>query len=171
MNPQLVNLMGAVAIAIADCIQNTAEQTTGHTASFPAALVIIDRYPLITVDLLGRYLQLSQSGAVRLVERLVHQDLVARRRGDDRRFVQLQLTPAGHTMAQAIQQARMEAIANLLKPLAPQEQQQLLSLLSKLAAQSSYTVLAEEYICRFCDIQTCPLLVCRERVQVWRETS
>ncbi|MGF1480857.1 MAG: MarR family winged helix-turn-helix transcriptional regulator [Cyanophyceae cyanobacterium] len=170
MNLQLTNLMGAVAIAIADCIQNTAEETTGQSASFPAALVIIDRYPAITVDLLGQYLQLSQSGAARLVERLVDRKLVERHRGSDRRFVQLQLTSAGHAMVQKIQRAKFEAVFNLLKPLTAQEQQQLLSLLSKLAEQSQSKELAEEYICRFCDIQACPLSTCQEQVQAWRET-
>ena len=169
MNPQLINLMGAVAIAIADCIQTAAAETTGHSASFPAALVIIDRYPTITVDLLGQYLQLSQSGAARLVERLVHQQLVERQRGDDRRFVQLQLTSAGHDMVQEIQQTKFEAVSNLLKPLTTQEQQQLLSLLAKLAVQSSVTEIAEEYICRFCDVHACPLPDCQERVQAWLE--
>ena len=169
MNPQLINLMGAVAIAIADCIQTAAEETTGHSASFPAALVIIDRYRAITVDLLGQYLQLSQSGAARLVERLVQQKLVERQRGDDRRFVQLQLTSAGQAMVQEIQQTKVEAVSNLLKPLTTQEQQQLLGLLSKLVEQSNGTEIAEEYICRFCDVQACPLPACQERVQVWQD--
>lgn len=171
MNPQLVNLMGAVAIAIGDTIQKTVEETTGHSASFPAALVMISRYPSLTVDLLGQYLQLSQSGAARLVERLVQQKLVERQRGEDRRFVQLQLTPAGRAMVQAIQQAKVEAVSEVLKPLALQEQHQLLCLLSKLAGQSSGTELNEEYICRFCDVQVCPLPVCTERVQAWQETA
>lgn len=170
MNSQLINLMGAVAIAIADSIQNAGEETTGNTASFPAALVIIDRYPLITVDLLGQYLQLSQSGAARLVERLVNKKLVERHRGDDRRFIKLQLTRAGHNMVQEIQQAKVKAVSNSLKSLTLTEQQQLLSLLSKLAEQSNCTELAEEYICRFCDIQACPLSACRERVQAWQQS-
>ncbi|NJS16856.1 MAG: MarR family transcriptional regulator [Nostocaceae cyanobacterium CSU_2_110] len=86
MNSQLINLIGASAIAISDSIQNAAEETTGNTASFPSALVIIERYPSITVDLLAQYLQLSQSGAARLVERLVNQNLVERHQGNDRRF-------------------------------------------------------------------------------------
>lgn len=162
--------MGAVAIAMADNIQNAGEEATGHTASFPAALIIIDRYPLITVDLLGQYLQLSQSGAARLVERLVNKKLVERQRGDDRRFIELQLTPAGHNMVQEIQQAKVEAVSNSLKSLTLTEQEQLLSLLSKLAEQSNCTELAEEYICRFCDVQACPLSACRERTKAWQQS-
>ncbi|MBF2016226.1 MAG: MarR family transcriptional regulator [Rivularia sp. T60_A2020_040] len=169
MNLQLINLIGASAIAISDSIQNAAEESTGNTASFPAALVIIERYPSITVDLLGQYLQLSQSGAARLVERLVNQNLVERHQGNDRRFVHLQLTVAGKAMVEQIQQAKVEAVSNLLKPLTIQEQQLLLNLLSKIAEQYSNTEAVEEYICRFCDINRCPLQVCRERLEAWQE--
>ncbi|MEO1561336.1 MAG: MarR family transcriptional regulator, partial [Cyanobacteria bacterium J06632_19] len=66
MDLQLINLIGAAAIAISDSIQNAAKEATGNTASFPAALVIVERYPTITVDLLAQYLQLSQSSCTRL---------------------------------------------------------------------------------------------------------
>ncbi|NJS16857.1 MAG: hypothetical protein HC787_08410 [Nostocaceae cyanobacterium CSU_2_110] len=52
-------------------------------------------------------------------------------------------------MVEQIQQAKVEAVSNLLKPLTTQEQQQLLSLLSKMAEQYSSTEVVEEYICRF----------------------
>lgn len=164
MNSQLINLIGAAAIAISDSIQNAACETTQNTASFPAALVIIERYPKITVDLLAQYLQLSQSGAVRLVERLVNQKLVERRQGSDRRFVHLQVTQAGKATVEEIQQAKVKAVSNLLEPLTKQEQQQLLNLLSKIAGQYSNTEIVEEYICRFCDINQCPLSTCKERL-------
>ena len=115
MELQLINLLGASAIAISDSIQNAAKEATGNSASFPAALVIVERYPRITVDLLGQYLQLSQSGAARLVERLVNQKLVGRHQGKDRRFVHLQVTEAGKAMVEEIQQAKVKAVSNLLK--------------------------------------------------------
>lgn len=169
MNSQLINLIGAAAIAISDSIQNAAEETTGNTASFPAALVIIQRYPTITVDLLAQYLQLSQSGAARLVERLVNQNLVERHQGKDRRFIHLRLTLAGKRMFEEIQQAKVEGVSNLLKPLTIQEQHQLLTILSKMAGEYSNTEAVEEYICRFCDINRCPLQVCRERLKAWQQ--
>jgi DNA-binding MarR family transcriptional regulator len=169
MNSQLINLIGAAAIAISDGIQNAAKETTENTASFPAALVIVERYPTITVDLLAKYLQLSQSGAARLVERLVNQNLVERHQGNDRRCVHLQLTSDGKAMVEKIQQAKIEAVSNLLKPLTQQEQQQLLNILSKMAGEYSNTEVLEEYICRFCDINNCPLPVCKERLEAWIE--
>ncbi len=169
MNSQLVNLIGATAIAISDSIQNAAKETTGNTASFPAALVIVERYPTITVDLLAQYLQLSQSGAARLVERLVNQNLVERHQGNDHRFVHLQLTSDGKAMVEKIQQAKAEAVSKLLKPLNKEEQQLLLSFLSKMAWEYRNTEVLEEFICRFCDIHKCPLPGCMERVEAWEE--
>ncbi len=169
MNSQLINLIGATAIAISDSIKNACEETTGNTGSFPAALVIIERYPTITVDLLGQYLQLSQSGAARLVERLVKHNLAERHQGNDRRFIHLKLTSDGKTMVNEIQKAKVEAVSNLLNSLTEQEQQQLLNLLSKIAGKYSNTEVIEEYICRFCNISKCPLLACRERVEAWYE--
>ena len=165
----LINLIGAAAIAISVSFHNAAKEATGNTASFPAALVIVERYPRITVDLLAQYLQLSQSGAARLVERLVNQNLVERHQGNDRRFVHLQLTSDGKTMVEKVQQAKIAAVSNLLKPLTAQEQQQLLSTLSKMAGQYSNTEVLEEYICRFCDVSECPLQVCQERLEAWEK--
>lgn len=169
MDLQLINLIGAAAIAISDSIQKAAVESTGNTASFPAALVILERYPTITVDLLAQYLQLSQSGAARLVERLVNQNLVERHQGNDRRFVHLRLTSDGKAMVEKIQQAKIEAVSNLLTPLTLQERQQLLSTLSKMAGQYSNTEALEEYICRFCDMHKCPLPVCQQRLAAWNE--
>ncbi|MEM1395117.1 MAG: MarR family transcriptional regulator [Cyanobacteria bacterium P01_H01_bin.150] len=169
MELQLINLLGASAIAISDSIQNAAKEATGNTASFPAALVIVERYPKITVDLLGQYLQLSQSGAARLVERLVNQNLVERHQGNDRRFVHLQLTSDGKAMVEKIQQAKIAAVSSLLKPLTAKEQEKLLNILSKMAGEYSNSEIMEEYICRFCDIGECPLKVCQERLEAWNK--
>lgn len=168
MNLQLVNLMGATAIAVADQIYAAATMATSQSPSFAAALVIIDRYPLVTVEVLGQYLSLSQSGAARLVERLVGQDLVTRQRGADKRFVCLQLTAAGQVRVQELQQAREDAVGQLLTPLTDDEQTQLLSLLTKIASHSPFDTTAEEHLCRFCNIQLCPLPACQERVEQWQ---
>ncbi|MEO0932916.1 MAG: MarR family transcriptional regulator [Cyanobacteria bacterium J06641_2] len=170
MDLQLINLLGASAIAISDSIQNAAKEATGNSASFPAALVIVERYPKITVDLLAQYLQLSQSGAARLVERLVNQNLVERHQGNDRRFVHLGLTSDGKAMVENIQQAKIAAVSSLLKPLTAEEQQQLLNILSKMAGKYSNTEVIEEYICRFCDMNECPLSVCQERLKAWKKS-
>ena len=164
VDPGLVNLMGAVSLAVSDGIRQVTEGS-GRGASSPGALVLIDRYPGITVELLGRFLQLSQSGAVRLVDRLVKQAWVERQRGEDRRFISLSLTEAGTEQVQRILDSRQQVIAELLHPLTSQEQDQLRTLLIKLASARALSSEQEEYICRLCDLGSCPLDLCVSRVR------
>lgn len=158
MNEQLTNLWGAVAIATTDRIQ----AALGHDST-AAALVLIQRYPGITIDMLGRHLQLSQSGAVRLVGRLATQGYVTRQRGTDRRFVKLELTPSGDQQATERLAQRHQAIATLLAPLSEAEQAQLLGLLTRLVTGHSLPEAEADHICRLCDIHACPLPFCAER--------
>ncbi len=166
VNPKLVNLVGVVSLAIATQIREAKETAAGQSASSPAALVLIHRYPEITVDVLGRYLQLSQSGAVRLVDRLTQQGWVQRNRGQDKRFVTLSLTEVGETVAIAILKERHQQIAQALTVLTPTEQQQLIQLLTKISKQQPDTGEQAEYMCRLCDMSICPLDACHDR---WAE--
>jgi len=93
---------------------------------------------------------------------------VTRQRGKDKRFVYLQLTAVGQVRVQAIQQAREDAVGQLLTPLTADEQIKLLSLLTKLANHSPLDEIAEEHICRLCNIHLCPLPACQERVGLWQ---
>jgi DNA-binding MarR family transcriptional regulator len=163
VNSQLVNLLGVVSLAIADQIHAATAAAAGQSASAPAALVLIQRYPDITVEVLGRYLHLSQSGAVRLVERLTQQGWVRRERGEDRRFVTLSLTEMGRGCAIAILKERQQQIAQLLTALTPKQQQKLSTLLTKIASQQPSIGDQAEFMCRLCDMSICPLEDCQDR--------
>ncbi|MGF1603601.1 MAG: MarR family winged helix-turn-helix transcriptional regulator [Thermosynechococcaceae cyanobacterium] len=163
VSPQLVNLVGLVSLSIADQIRQATELAAGQSASAPAALVLIHRYPEITVDVLGRYLQLSQSGAVRLVDRLAQQGWIERNRGQDKRFVTLSLTEVGAGVAIAILQERQQQIAQALTVLTLEEQQQLSHLLLKLTSQHDHIGEQAEFMCRLCDMSVCPLAICQDR--------
>ena len=168
VSPQLVNLVGVVALAIATQIRDATETAAGQSASAPAALVLIRRYPEITVDVLGRYLQLSQSGAVRLVERLTQKGWVQRNRGQDKRFVTLSLTEAGEGVAIAVLRERQQQIAQTLTVLTSDEQQQLSQILTKISSQQPNIGEQAEFLCRLCDMSVCPLDVCQDR---WAELN
>ncbi|MGB7412843.1 MAG: MarR family transcriptional regulator [Thermosynechococcaceae cyanobacterium] len=163
VSPQLVNLVGVVSLAIADQIRQSTESAAGQSASATAALVLIHRYRGITVDVLGRYLQLSQSGAVRLVDRLTQQRWVQRNRGQDKRFVTLALTEVGKGVAIAILQERQQQIAQVLTVLTPQDQQQLSQLLTKITSQQPSIGEQAEFMCRLCDMSACPLEACQDQ--------
>ncbi|MEL7245583.1 MAG: hypothetical protein AAGM40_25095 [Cyanobacteria bacterium J06573_2] len=85
-------------------------------------------------------------------------------------FVHLGLTSDGKAMVENIQQAKIAAVSSLLKPLTAEEQQQLLNILSKMAGEYRNTEVIEEYICRFCDMNECPLSVCQERLEAWEKS-
>jgi DNA-binding MarR family transcriptional regulator len=165
---RLVNLMGMVSLAIADQIRQATDAAAGQSASVPAALVLVHRYPGITIEVLGRYLKLTQSGAVRLVGRLTKQGWVVRSRGQDRRFVGLSLTDVGAGIAILILKKRQQNIAQILAVLTVQEQQQLSQLLTKVASQHPVAGEQAEFICRLCDMSTCPLEACQGR---WAELN
>src|SRR5689334_16992466 len=86
------NLLGALALALSDAMTEVTEQCAHHGAAGPGALVSIANYPAISIERLRRVLHLSHSGTVRLIDRLVADDLVARSPGADQRSVSLQLT-------------------------------------------------------------------------------
>src|SRR5262249_13296317 len=65
------NLLGALALAVADRLREATEQPAdGLAASEPAALVTLAHYPGQPIGSLGRTLGLSHSGAVRLADRM-----------------------------------------------------------------------------------------------------
>src|SRR5260221_847217 len=96
------NLLGALAVALTDALTAVTERGARHGAAGPAALVTIADEPRISIERLRQVLQLSHSGAVRLVDRLAVDGLVERQSGRDQRSVSLLLTTAGREAAAAV---------------------------------------------------------------------
>ena len=79
MIERTANLLGAVGLAVADRIEETARDIVNHAGETPAALVVIGYGFGPSNDQLRRVLGLSHPGSVRLVDRLVADNLVERR--------------------------------------------------------------------------------------------
>ena len=125
------NAFGALALAVADRMQEAVASVAGHGASGPAALVALDGLAGgASIDSLARILGLTHSGTVRLVDRLAAAQLVERRIGADARAVSLHLTPAGRRVARRVAAAREAALEQVLAPLSERQREQLNSLLS-----------------------------------------
>src|ERR1700730_15865640 len=91
---RLANIVNALALALADRMQDAAEGAAGQSASAPSALVALHEFlDHGTMDQLRQVIGLTPSGAVRLVDRLVRAGHVAREPGADKRSVALVLTP------------------------------------------------------------------------------
>ena len=151
------NLLGALALTLADRQGAAVQAGAGLAGSDAAALVTLRNYaegePL---DLLRRALALSHPGVVRLADRLQARGLVERHRGDrDGRAVALRLTPAGRDAADAALAARAEAIAATLDALDAAERQALGPMLERMLGAQTTDSTASLVICRMCDPDVC----------------
>ncbi|MFO1059214.1 MAG: MarR family transcriptional regulator [Dongiaceae bacterium] len=154
------NLLGALALALTDAMTAATEHGARHGAAAPAALVCIHNYPGLSIERLRTILQLSHSGTVRLVDRLVADRLVERAAGPDQRSVALRLTPAGATAVAAVLAERRRVLDEALHGLDAGERGALVPLLEKLLARTSAGRRSADHICRLCDDAACPLPQC-----------
>jgi DNA-binding MarR family transcriptional regulator len=150
-------LLGALALTLADRTGAAVEQDAGVAGSDAAALVTLRNYaegePL---DLLRRALALSHPGVVRLADRLQARGLVERHRSArDGRAVALRLTPAGRNAADAALAARGEAIAAAIATLDPAQRRALAPMLERMLAAQTTDSDASLVICRMCEPDVC----------------
>jgi MarR family transcriptional repressor of emrRAB len=150
-------LLGALALTLADRAGAAVEEDAGVSGSDAEALVTLRNYaegePL---DLLRRALALSQPGVVRLADRLQARGLVERHRSErDGRAVGLRLTPAGRQAADAALAARGEAIAAALETLDPTQRRALAPMLERMLGAQTTDSTASLVICRMCDPDVC----------------
>lgn len=155
MFDRTANLLGAVGLAVADRIEEIARDVLSRAGETPAALVVIGYDTGPSNDELRRILRLSHPGAVRLVDRLVGDDLVERREGRDRRAIALYLTNRGRVLREALLKGRLSAIRPLIAPLTASEQETLATLLAKMLSSMETTNLERCTLCRMCDDRVC----------------
>lgn len=149
------NLLGVVALAVADRIESTAREILSHVGETPAAVVVIGYGLGPSNDELRRILGLSHPGTVRLVDRLVADGLVERREGRDKRVNALYLSKRGSAFRQKLLKGRLAAIRPLLAPLTGHEQETLAALLHKVLSSMETTDLERCTLCRLCDDSVC----------------
>jgi MarR family transcriptional regulator, negative regulator of the multidrug operon emrRAB len=146
------NVVGALALAIADRIHDATSTTSGVGASGPAALAALHGMAEgTTIDGLRRVVGLTHSGGVRLVDRLVAAGLVERRVGADQRSVALRLTPAGRRAARRVLDQRAAAVESALAGLPAGDREALARIASSLLPGLG----DERLICRLCDVEAC----------------
>jgi len=155
MIDRTANLLGVVALAVADRIEATARAILSHAGETPAALVVIGYGLGPSNDALRRILGLSHPGAVRLVDRLVADGLVERREGRDKRANALYLSRRGSAYRQKLLKGRLAAIRPLLVPLTAREQETLGELLHKMLASMETSDIERCTLCRLCDDSVC----------------
>jgi MarR family transcriptional regulator, negative regulator of the multidrug operon emrRAB len=154
------NLFGALALEAARAQQEATHRVLGRAGAAAAALVVISAAPGRTIEQLRRPLGLTQPGATRLVERLVHEGWVERGGPGGRRGLRLKLTAAGGQVLDELLAARRAALAELLAPLSEAQQARLAELLELLLAARIDDRSDLERVCRLCErpvCQRCPV--------------
>jgi DNA-binding MarR family transcriptional regulator len=163
---RLANLLGAWSLAVADRISAAAAAAAGRGGQAPAALVALDQFAEgSTIEQLSDVLALTHSATVRLVDALVADGHVARRRrAGDGRAVAVRLTASGRAAARKITRARADAVEAALGGLSKPQRRSLTSMAERLTAEMTTLRLEERaagtppaggWLCRLCDFQAC----------------
>ncbi|MEM9570035.1 MAG: MarR family transcriptional regulator [Pseudomonadota bacterium] len=155
MIDQTANILGAVGLAVSDRISESARTILNHSGETPAALVVIGYGQGPSNDLLRKILGLSHPGTVRLVDRLVADGLVERKKGPDNRTIALFLTDKGQSRREQLLAGRLATIKSLLSPLDASEQKTFDRLLHKILSSMETTDIERCSLCRLCDNRVC----------------
>ncbi|MEL6431156.1 MAG: MarR family transcriptional regulator [Planctomycetota bacterium] len=151
MDDKLLNLLGAAALLVHDRL---AEAEAAESDA--AAIVCIGCHPGESIEEVSRALGRSHSATVRLVDRLVHERLVRRRRSaTDRRTATLHLTAAGRRRHERLIERRRSAIGALASELSPRAASDLERSLTALLRAATNTPEAARRTCRLCAESDC----------------
>jgi DNA-binding MarR family transcriptional regulator len=160
MSRRLENLMGALAVALADSVSSAVETATGHAGAMGAALATLAQEPGLSIEELRVPLGRTQSATVRVVDQLVAEGYAQRRPGRDKRSVAVFLTGKGTEAAARVLGSREEALAGALSTLQPGERKALTAALEKVLAAITTDRAHADRICRLCDLAMCPDKTC-----------
>jgi MarR family transcriptional repressor of emrRAB len=159
--PRSSNLLGALALAVVDRLQQTNAHQEGHGLTATAALNHVRWRPGQNIHFLARLLDVSHPAAVRLVDRLEADGLVERRAmRDDARSRGLVLTRTGQRAAVAAARRRLAVVDEVLAPLSPAEQRRFELLLEKILRALPDGRWSARHICRLCDFPVCETPAC-----------
>jgi DNA-binding MarR family transcriptional regulator len=149
------NLLGALALAVADRTTDAVGGAAGHATAAIALSALREFLDEPSVDMLRRVLGLTPSGAVRLVDRLEAAGYVARGPGRDGREVSIHLTAAGRAVAEEVSAARAAVLRDALDGLTPDERGALEDLVGRVLVGMIRGPGAERWMCRLCDLHAC----------------
>ncbi len=150
------NVLGALALVVADQIADATAEAAGRADSAPAALAALLHFlDRPSVDMLRQVLGLTSSGTVRLLDRLAEAGYIERQEGTDRRSTAVVLTGAGRTAAEEVCRARADVLDRATAVLSPAERSDLDRLVGKMVIGMMRGPGAVRWICRLCDTGVC----------------
>jgi len=153
---QAANLLGALAIGLADRIEDAIVGSIGASASVVAALHWIHRAPGLRSEDLRQLLGISQSGAARLVSTLLAAGLVLRESSErDRRVIKLRTSELGARWVLRATLARHQALESALQHFPRAWLPRLIRMTERLLTDLAGDPLTSARICRLCEWSAC----------------
>jgi MarR family transcriptional regulator, negative regulator of the multidrug operon emrRAB len=150
------NVLGTLALTVADRVAIGTSRVARHGANAPAALVSLLWYPDRPIAFLADRLRITHPGAVQLVDRLEHDGLVERIPARDGRTKLLALTPDGERTAIAVLGARRDVLVRAVSALDDGQVRALADAAGAMLEAITDDLLTSEYMCRMCDELACP---------------
>lgn len=147
------NLLGALALAVGDRLQSTAQSRGAVSPSAAAVLVVLREVGPMGVTRLGHSVGLTQSAATRVADSLEQAGLVERTAVGRERVITL--TPAGTGAAQSVLDERAAWLEHVVSALDATDIAALERISSTLLRQVYDTVPNSALLCRFCDRAVC----------------
>lgn len=150
------NKLGALGAMIRD---RTETSLAGLSPSAAALLSMLHFKPGLTTTELARIVDVSQPTAVRLIDGLEQQALIARGKSEGR-VTPLTLTKAGHAKVMELHAHRLAALDELLRVLPPDERRLFVSLMDTILAGATTSRAFARTTCRLCEHDLCGPEVC-----------
>jgi DNA-binding MarR family transcriptional regulator len=155
MTTRLENLLGAFGVAVGDSMDDAFDEACAVGDSAPAALILIRENPDTRIEALARYLALSHSGTVRLVDRLSQAGWVGRETCEDKRAVVLVLTKAGAKVAERLLEGRRKSLGRALAGVSAADRKVLERILPQMLNNLVTDRVTADHTCRYCDSGAC----------------
>ncbi len=150
------NLVGALALAVSDRMVAAVAGTSEHSETAASAISALAQFLHgASVNDLSRVVGLSQSGSVRLVDRLQTEGLVERGAGSDGRSAVVSLTARGRRRARHLGDARLSLLGEVVAPLTGDEQDLLADLVGRMLVGLMREPGATRWTCRLCNLTAC----------------
>lgn len=156
----LTNLLGSLSLAMMDDVEAAVEDTTGFAGEASAILVTIGSEPGRSIGFVARVVGLSHSGAVRTVDKLQKEGLIAKCAGRDARTSALSLTPKGRRRMKQVLAAREAALVSVLHDFSADELTVLSGYFGRLLKRLTWDDVRGDAICRLCDDAVCRSIGC-----------
>lgn len=158
MNTELYlnNILGAFATTLASAIDENVSKLGLRSGNAATAVVTIFNHPNESIDVLRRILNLTHSGAVRLINGLEEEGLVERKPSkQDRRAVVLLLTDEGQICAKQILAARESITTRIIENLTGEQREAMKPVLKAMLQTLTSDHDSARRNCRLCNEGVC----------------